>query len=502
MRRPPIIAGKYVLIRLLGRGAMGAVYESVEMETGVRAALKVLRVLDREDAAVLAARFDREAQAIRTIRSPHVPRILDAGRDPQTGIQFIAMDFLRGEGLDKLTRRMDGLSMDLALRIGAQTCEGLGAAHAAGVIHRDIKPQNIFLSAEAGQVVVKILDFGVAKIKMDGLRASREELTDTGSMLGSPRYMSPEQARGAKHIDTRADIWSLGVVMYEMLAGVVPHAEARTIGNLMVEICRAPPKPLRERIRWVSPEVDRVIMRALRMDPAERYQSAADMLDDILRLLPSGGCAISPKMLVPSDTIPTNVIRRDVPPPQKPTGLQSVFDYTLNDADLMSDAGNEELATQVAVWARKHPPLPSAPPDDDDNDDFPTEVMNYDDFPTEVLKNNPVQLMEQRHAGGEDPADEYPTNRKLDVPADLQDAVPRILDSSRTPQPVLRPAPRLALVIDSQPVIHAQGDIEAEAAQWRSSGFGARSRWLAMTAVVVVAAALAVWFVWQVLASP
>jgi serine/threonine protein kinase len=506
MRRPPIIAGKYVLIRLLGRGAMGAVYESVQMETGLRAALKVLRVLDRHDAAVLAARFEREAQAIRTIASRHVPRILEAGRDPQTGIQFIAMDFLRGEGLDKLTRRMDGLSTDLALRIGAQTCEGLAAAHGSGVIHRDVKPQNIFLSSEGGEVVVKILDFGVAKLKMDHLREGSEELTDTGSMLGSPRYMSPEQARGAKHIDARADIWSLGVVMYEMLAGVVPHAEAKTIGNLMVEICRTPPKPIRERIRWVSPEYERIVMRALRMDPAERYQTAAEMLQDITRLLPRGSASINTKMMVPPDAMPTHVLRREPAPQPHATP----FDSAIDDADLMSDAGGEDdLATQVVVWARKHPPRPTVPEEEEDNDDFPTEVMNYDDFPTEVLKNSPAPLT----AMGEESSDEYPTNRKLEVPPELEQALPRIVDTSRAvpqiaPAPAPRSAPRLALVMDSDSSIHLQKpgdtsqDIQREAAAWKSSGFGAYKSWLAMIVVVAVAAALAIWFVWQVLGSP
>jgi serine/threonine protein kinase len=500
-----------VLIRLLGRGAMGAVYESVHMESGLRTAIKVLRVIDRQDAAILAARFEREAQAIQTIASNHVPRIVEAGRDPQTGIQFIAMDFLRGEGLDKLARRMDGLSTDLALRIGAQTAEGMVAAHTAGIIHRDIKPQNIFLSAEGGEVVVKILDFGVAKIKMDHLRQGADELTDTGSMLGSPRYMSPEQARGAKHIDARADIWSLGVVMYEMLAGVVPHVEAKTIGNLMVEICRTPPKPIRERIRWVSPEYERVVMRALRMDPAERYQSSAEMLQDIMRLLPGGSSAITTKMMVPPDAMPTHVIRRSEPDPQPAARAHSVFDATIDDADLMSDAGiaDDEIATQVAVWAKKHPPRPTPPEEDDDSDDFPTEIMNYDDFPTEVLKEKPATLSP---LGTDDAGDEYPTNRKMDIPQELQDALPRIVDSSplapkaTAPAPAPVQGPQPALMMNSGFQLQMGGattqDIEEEAARWKRSGIAAYKGWLVMLAVVLVAAALAVWFVVQVLGTP
>jgi serine/threonine protein kinase len=389
MRRPPILAAKYVLIRLLGRGAMGAVYEAVQAETGVRVAVKVLRVVDKKNAGVLVARFEREAVAIRTIVSGHVPRILEAGRDPETGIEYIAMEFLRGDGLDKILDRTDGISTDLALRIAAQTCAGLVSAHEAGVIHRDIKPHNVFLAAAGPEVVVKILDFGVAKLKMENFRMMPDDLTDTGGILGSPRYMAPEQARGAKSIDHRADLWSLGVVMYELMAGMVPHAECRSIGNLMVAICSTTPKPLRERVQWVSPEYERIVDRALQIDLNARYPSARAMLEDLDRLLPKGRI-ITPEMVVSADSLPTNVLTRpEIKSVPTARSLPSIFESTATGMTIRDDrASSDDLATQVMDWAKKHKSGQAAESSDGE-DDFPTEVMSFDEFPTAVLEANP-----------------------------------------------------------------------------------------------------------------
>jgi serine/threonine protein kinase len=496
MRRPPIIAGKYVLIRLLGRGAMGAVYEAVEMETGIRSAVKLLRLHGQHSPEILVSRFEREAVAFRSIVSEHVPRILEAGTDPKTGIHFIAMEYLRGEGLDKLAHRMDGLSTDLALRIAAQTCVGLSVAHNAGVIHRDIKPQNIFLAAHDDEVVVKILDFGVAKLKMDQFRLMAEDLTDTGAMLGSPRYMAPEQARGAKHIDPRADIWSLGVVMYEMLAGLVPHAECKTIGALMVAICSTPAKPLRERIRWVPPEYERIVNRALQMDPEARYANAQAMLRELDALLP-GGRAITAKMMIPPDAMPTSVLRRDAKHPSLP----SIFENTASGHYRTQDSSAEELATQVMVWAKKRVTgqAPAVADDlDGEVDEFPTEVMRYDEFPDEVLKSQPALAQAGApQAIPDDSMDEYPTHRKL-VRSPGMTAPPVILGQPGAApvaqQPSASSPSRLVLVMDSDPSIHSQQAIDQEAARWTRTASG--WRWLSW-GLFAVAILLAAWFAWK-----
>ncbi len=158
------------------------------------------------------------------------------------------------------------------------------------VVHRDIKPHNLFLAQrDAGEVIVKLLDFGIAKVKMD--EASKTEgadLTKTGNLLGSPLYMSPEQARGRKDIDHRTDVWSLGAVLYQALCGKTPYEHAETLGDLIFALCSEPPPPVQDDAQWVPPEIAEVAHRCLRIDPAERYQTATEMFEAVSELLPNG----------------------------------------------------------------------------------------------------------------------------------------------------------------------------------------------------------------------
>lgn len=283
------IDGKYQIVRLLGQGGMGAVYEAAHLGTGRRVAVKVILpgVAISRDAIV---RFQREARAAGVIESQHIVQVLDTGIDREQGVPFMVMEYLIGEDLQKLGERIGALAPELALRIGAQACGGLHKAHEARVIHRDIKPANLFLARrDDADVVVKILDFGIAKVKEDQLTGAPDQaLTRTGSMMGSPLYMSPEQAVGSKAIDHRTDVWSLGAVLYEVLTGRSPHHSAQTLGQLIMAICSAPPVPLTHVAPSVPREVADIVQRALRIDPNERFQSAAEMRDAIRQLLPSG----------------------------------------------------------------------------------------------------------------------------------------------------------------------------------------------------------------------
>jgi serine/threonine-protein kinase len=202
---------------------------------------------------------------------------------------FMVMDLLHGEGLGDLLGRLGPVAPELALRIAAQAAEGLRKAHQAGVVHRDIKPANLFLArAEAGRRVVKLLDFGVAKVKLDwAVSDEAGGLTRTGAVLGSPLYMAPEQARGSRKVDDRADLWSLGVVLYRALAGRVPNQEIDALGELIIAICTQPPESIRDVAPGVPKEIAAVVHRALTLDPAQRFQSAAEMLEAIARLVPS-----------------------------------------------------------------------------------------------------------------------------------------------------------------------------------------------------------------------
>ena len=269
---------------------MGSVFEA-RTDAGERVAVKVITT-NITDSRTLLARFEREARAAFTIRTPHICRALDMGTDAPTGMPYLVMELLDGEDVEHLQARLGPLPPELALRIAAQTCLGLREAHAAGVLHRDIKPANLFLAREAGGRVVKLLDFGVAKVGGPGnLGRSNAEtagLTRTGSMLGSPLYMSPEQARGLKDIDFRSDLWSLGVVLYKMLSGHAPHEDTRELGELIILICTEPAAPLQDVAPWISPRIAEIVHRALRFKPAERWPGAADMYAALHAILPEG----------------------------------------------------------------------------------------------------------------------------------------------------------------------------------------------------------------------
>jgi len=297
-----LVDGKYRVSKLLGAGAMGAVYAAEHTGTGRRVALKVIMGQFAKDEG-LVARFEREARAAGAIETQHITQVLDTGFDKEEGLPFMVMEYLEGEDVQQLLKRTGPVQPDLALRIVAQTCLGLQKAHEKNVVHRDIKPANLFLAKrDAGEVIVKLLDFGIAKIKMEQSQETESAgLTKTGNMLGSPLYMSPEQARGARGIDHRTDIWSLGVVLYQALCGKTPFQHLTALGELIISICSTHPQPLQERSPWVPAEVAAIAHKAMRHDPALRYQSAQEMFNDIRALLP-GSWGIMDDMLVPLST--------------------------------------------------------------------------------------------------------------------------------------------------------------------------------------------------------
>ncbi len=285
-----VVGQRYQIVRLIGAGGMGSVYEAVDAITGARVAVKLITAETARN-ATLMGRFEREARAAATIDTPHIVKVLDAGMVAGDDVPFLVMEYLEGEDVQQLIKRLGPLPPDLALRIVAQACLGLDRAHDARIIHRDIKPANFFLAKASGtQRVVKLLDFGIAKITHDPEVSTAETagLTSTGSMLGSPLYMSPEQARGHKNLDRRADIWSLGVVLYQALTGRTPHQDTDALGELIIAICTEEPLSIQEQAPWVPPAAAAVAHHAMRFAPDERYQSAAEMLDDLRPLLPSG----------------------------------------------------------------------------------------------------------------------------------------------------------------------------------------------------------------------
>ncbi len=293
-----LVANRYQLVRLLGQGGMGAVYEARNTMTLKRVAVKMLLSPELAGHEGVIKRFFREAQASSIVESDHIVQIFDSGSDPITGYPYMVMEMLQGEDLEHTINRLGALHPMVAAKLALQAAVGLGRAHEKGIVHRDIKPANLYLTGrDSGDLIVKVLDFGIAKVKMENFAETSQGLTRTGSMLGTPIYMSPEQARGASKIDSRSDVWSLGVVMYEMLSGQLPYADATSLGELMVSIITADIPLLQDKAPWVPPELAEITHRAMSRDLNLRYQTANELRDALGAIVPDGG-TITPPMLV------------------------------------------------------------------------------------------------------------------------------------------------------------------------------------------------------------
>lgn len=271
------LAGKYKLERLLGRGGMGAVYEGKNVEFGRRVAVKVLASDVREHPEV-HARFRREARAASAIDSEHIVQVIDVGSEPDVGL-FMVMELLTGEDLETRLRREGRLDPEQVKAIAKQILRGLARAHAANVVHRDLKPANIFLVAkEDGGIHVKIVDFGISRFNDAAVlpgQAKGTAITRLGNAIGTPQYMSPEQAQGLNSLDHRTDIWSLGSLLYECLAGEPPFPEADTYEQTIVRIVTMPARPLLAVAPWVPLALAAAVDMALRHRPDERHADCA-----------------------------------------------------------------------------------------------------------------------------------------------------------------------------------------------------------------------------------
>ena len=262
------------LKRLLGQGGMGSVWVGEHLTLHTDVAVKFMAVEIAQDGAAVA-RFSREATAAAQIKSSHVVQTFDHGVTPD-GIPYIVMELLEGEDLGKRIERVGALPPALTAQIISQVCRALTRAHALGIVHRDIKPDNIFLTDSDGELTAKVLDFGIAKRTTDTGFA----MTSTGAMIGTPYYMSPEQITSARDVDFRSDLWSLGVVAYHALTGMVPF-NAETLGALCIAIDRAAFAPPSRNLRAIPPALDAWCARALARDPAQRFGSAREMADTL-----------------------------------------------------------------------------------------------------------------------------------------------------------------------------------------------------------------------------
>jgi serine/threonine protein kinase len=269
-----VIDGKYRIIRLIGEGGMGAVYEGENLRIHRRVAIKVLHsgVAENQDAV---QRFEREAQAAGRIGSEHIVEVLDLGNLPD-GDRFMVMEFMDGDSLSARIQSRGRLTARQTYPVARQILEALAAAHSAGIIHRDLKPDNVFLlKSRSGQVdFVKLLDFGISKFsQLSG--ESGFSMTRTGSVMGTPYYMSPEQAKGAKGMDHRADLYAVGVILYECVTGRVPF-NADTFNELLFKIVLETPQPVEQVVPDSDPEFNKLIQRGMAREPGHRYQTARE----------------------------------------------------------------------------------------------------------------------------------------------------------------------------------------------------------------------------------
>ncbi|MCC6898575.1 MAG: serine/threonine protein kinase [Polyangiaceae bacterium] len=291
-----VLAEKFRLVSQLGAGGMGSVWRAEHLLLRSPVAIKLIH--DRVASAPGAVdRFLLEARAAAALRSPHVIQVLDFGVEGST--PYLVMELLEGESLAARLARVGRLSLAETSRIVSHVARALSRAHEAGVVHRDLKPDNVFLVTNQDEELAKVLDFGIAKTLGTGDGAVGG-LTQTGAVLGTPHYMSPEQARGRSDVDHRSDLWSLGVIAYECVTGLRPFDSA-TLGDLLLKIC-ADPIPT---AAGAPPGFDAWLARALARDPNQRFQSASDLADALraLSAIPLSA-AIMPPTHVPIHSLP------------------------------------------------------------------------------------------------------------------------------------------------------------------------------------------------------
>jgi serine/threonine-protein kinase len=280
------IHGRYKIKRLLGEGGMGGVYEGEHLEIGKRVAIKLVHALHARDPQI-AARIKQEARSTGAIESENIVQVFDAGEDPELGI-FLVMEMLKGEDLGSLLARKKHVSPMAAATMVVQAAQGLFRAHAAGIVHRDLKPANIFLcTRDDGSSLVKLVDFGIAKLVRDANRANETPgLTRVGMVIGTPQYMSPEQAQGLLTVDHRTDIYSLGAVLFEAIVGKSPFREMPTYEQTILQIMTRPAPRLSSEVRDIHPELDQLCADMMAHDPEARPRDMMVVRERLLRIFP------------------------------------------------------------------------------------------------------------------------------------------------------------------------------------------------------------------------
>ncbi len=337
-----LIAGKFRLEESLAQGGMGAVFRAVHVQLRANVAIKFMSPTAASSAAALA-RFEREARAAAQLQHLNIVGVQDFGIEE--GTPYIVMEYLRGESLEQRLVRKTRFSLTVLTPIVTQIAKGLRKAHEAGVIHRDLKPGNIFLAmTDEDEETVKILDFGIAK----DTAISVDSGTKTGEFIGSPHYMSPEQIQDAREIDHRSDLWSLGVIVYRCITGVLPFP-GDTLGAILGRVLTAPTPPPSKYVPKLKPGVDAFFVRALARDREQRFQSAIEFAEAFAALSGMEATVRKPTM-APWSGQDSALLRRDFQLPAE--GAQTT----------QTGAAAASQTHAPAAYPSQLPPAPAAPP--------------------------------------------------------------------------------------------------------------------------------------------
>lgn len=307
--------GDYIIVARIADGAMGRVYEGRHAQTRQRVAVKVLHRDVAQD-PVAVERFRREAETARELAHPNVVGVIDFGETPD-GSNFMTMEYLQGEELGDKLRREGALEPALALRVLCQLTDALEHAHSFGVIHRDLKPDNVFLVKDEAGEIVRVLDFGSVKLQIE----TGPKLTAFGTTLGSPYYMSPEQAMGKQDVDHRTDVFAATAILYEMLTGKIAF-EGTNVAQILMKIMNEQPAPPSQLGKGVPAAVDDVIDKGLRKDKARRYGSVRELANAAVRAfgLPHDAAHWAKAPLAELRA----ALESAQPPPPRPFGHESV----------------------------------------------------------------------------------------------------------------------------------------------------------------------------------